>query len=73
MAEILPHHLMGPVMVGNMLFFMSGILINGILSFDDILATPELWPAITGELSDKFVRLHSSSDRKWSLGGRKGR
>ncbi|XP_025111354.1 solute carrier family 2, facilitated glucose transporter member 3-like [Pomacea canaliculata] len=47
MAEVMPRHLVGHVMVGNMLCVMSGVLIMGIISINEILATSELWPGIT--------------------------
>lgn len=55
MAEVMPRHLVGHVMVGNMLCVMSGVLIMGIISINEILATSELWPGITGELFHKEV------------------
>ncbi|PVD22927.1 hypothetical protein C0Q70_16187 [Pomacea canaliculata] len=48
MAEVLPRHLVGPVLMASQMCSMMGSLAIAILSFDEIFATPELWPTIVG-------------------------
>lgn len=53
MAEVLPRHLVGPVLMASQMCSMLGSLAIAILSFDEIFATPELWPTIVGEFRQR--------------------
>lgn len=55
MAEVLPRHLVGPVLMASQMCSMMGSLAIAILSFDEIFATPELWPTIVGEFMTEII------------------
>ncbi|KAK7491015.1 hypothetical protein BaRGS_00017711 [Batillaria attramentaria] len=48
LAEILPRRHVGPSLLINTLIVLVAVAVVGIVGFDDLFATPSLWPVIVG-------------------------